>query len=224
MTRKLYSTFPRIRKALKTLRLLCFFVVAILMISLLFQFTIELPLNVSKSVDAVFVLGGSIQREILAAQLSKKNPSLKILISQGSADPCIVKIFKEEGGNLNKVWLEKCAESTFDNFFFSLPILKKWNVRKVKLITSASHLPRAKWLAAIMLGARGIAIDFEIVTERGVPGNQEFWLKTFLDLVRGIIWAMANQIIEPHCGKTINLTEVHLETWHNRSFSCERYI
>jgi uncharacterized SAM-binding protein YcdF (DUF218 family) len=224
MARERYSAFQKIRKVLKTLRLICFLVVAILIMSLLFEFTIELPLNVSKSVDAVFVLGGSIQREILAAQLSKKNPSLKILISQGSAAPCIVKIFEEEGGNLNKVWLENCAESTFENFFFSLPILKKWNVRKIKLITSASHLPRAKWLGRIMLGARGIAIDFEIVTERGVPGNHEFWFKTILDLVRAIIWAIVNQIIEPHCDKIINLTEVDLETWHEQNFSCERII
>jgi uncharacterized SAM-binding protein YcdF (DUF218 family) len=223
MRRKIYSALRSIRKTWQILRLLCFLVIAILMMGLLLNFTIAWSLNNSKSVDTLFVLGGSIQREILAAKLTKENSQLKTLISKGSDDPCIVKIFKEERVNPNKVWLEKCADSTFDNYFFSVPILKKWNVRKVKLITSASHLPRAKWLGQIMLGAHGIAIDFKIVTEEGIPGNQEFWFKTGLDLTRGIVWAMLSQIIEPHCHNTINLTEVKLETWHDRGFSCERY-
>lgn len=224
MAKKPYVPPRSLRKAWQILKLLCFCAAAILMMSLLFKFTIELPLNASKSADTIFVLGGSIQREILAAKLSKENSQFKILISQGSADPCILKIFTEEKSNLNKVWLEKCADSTFDNFFFGVPILKKWNVRKVKLITSASHFPRAKWLGKIMLGARGIAIDFEIVTEKGIPGNQESCFKTGLDVTRSILWAIVSQAIEPNCKNIINLAEVDLESWRDKDFSCERHI
>lgn len=46
--------------------------------------TLSLGLAVSQPVDAFFVLGGSIQREIYVAQLDQKYPEIPILISQGS--------------------------------------------------------------------------------------------------------------------------------------------
>jgi uncharacterized SAM-binding protein YcdF (DUF218 family) len=175
-------------------------------------------------VGALFVLGGSIQREILAANLATQNAQVPILISQGSRDPCIVKIFTKKQASLEKVWLEKCADSTFGNFFFGVPILKKWGIRKVRLITSASHLPRAKWLGQILFGARGIWVDFEIVTESGLPGNQESALKTGLDVARGLAWAFLSQAIEPTCQKIINLADVDLLIWQKRGYSCERQM
>jgi len=110
-------------------------------------------------VDADLVLGGSRDREIYVAQLVKQQPDIEILISQGSPDPCIVLIFERYGAPISRVWLEKCARSTFDNFYFSLAILQQWGVRKVQVITSPTHLPRAKWLGQIILGARGMWVD-----------------------------------------------------------------
>lgn len=70
-------------------------------------------------VDAYLVLGGSIPREIYVASIAKQYPDIPILISQGSPDPCIVLIFERDGAPMSRVWLEKCARSTFDNFYFS---------------------------------------------------------------------------------------------------------
>jgi uncharacterized SAM-binding protein YcdF (DUF218 family) len=173
-------------------------------------------------VDAFLVLGGSIQREIYAAQLVKQHPDTPVLISSGSDDPCILLIFQRSRSPIDSVWLERCAQSTFGNFYFALPILQRWNVRKVHLITSATHLPRAQWLAQIMLGSHDIWVNLETVSETGVPGNQENWLKTALDVVRAIVWAGISQVrTPPVCRDVMPLVDVNLERWQQRGFKCE---
>lgn len=188
--------------------------------------TNSLKLNAASSgpVDAFFVLGGSINREIHVARLAKKAPSVPILISQGSKDPCIWLIFQWMNAPKEKVWLEKCAKNTFGNFYFSLPILQKWQVRKIELITSPSHLPRAKWMAQIILGAHGIWVEPEIVKEDGIPGNREFWVKTSLDITRSLIWAIISQAIDPHCSNVTRLLDVDLQAWEDKGFRCENKI
>ncbi|WP_238393087.1 YdcF family protein [Myxacorys almedinensis] len=176
----------------------------------------------SSPVDAVLVLGGSIQREIAAAQLANGSPTTPILISQGSSDPCIRSVFQQAHAPVDQVWLEKCARSTFDNVCFSLPTLRSWKVHHVKLITSESHLPRAVWLAQIVLGAHRIWVEPAIVAEPGVPGNREFGWKTGLDVARSLVWAGMSQVYSPRCSNMVRLNEVDLTAWARQGFSCER--
>jgi uncharacterized SAM-binding protein YcdF (DUF218 family) len=172
-------------------------------------------------VEAFLVLGGSIRREIYAAELAKQQPHVPVLISQGSEDPCIWLIFQNLDVPLHQVWLEKCAESTFGNFFFSLPILQQWQVHKVKLVTSATHLPRALWLAHILLGAHGIWVEPDIAVEQGVPGNRESWGKTGLDVTRSLLWAVASYLYQPHCTDVKRLSAVNIAAAQRQGFDCE---
>ncbi|WP_051035303.1 hypothetical protein [Crinalium epipsammum] len=71
----------------------------------------------SRRVDAFFVLGGSIQREIYVAQLAQQYPEIPILISQGSEEPGVLRLFRREQALIEQVWLEKCDKFTFDNFY-----------------------------------------------------------------------------------------------------------
>ena len=174
-----------------------------------------------KPVDLFFVLGGSIRREIYVSQLAKEFPNTRILISTGSDDPCIFKLFERINAPIEQVWLEKCADSTFGNFFFSLPLLKQWNIHHVKLITSASHLPRAQWMGQILFGAHGIWMEVDVVKEIGRPGNQESPLKTVLDLIRTTMWAVASQGLDPSCQKIVALEKIDLTEWCREGFSCE---
>lgn len=173
------------------------------------------------SVDAYLVLGGSIQREIYVAELAKQHPEIPILISTGSEDPCIWLIFQRAKAPMEKVWLEDCARSTFDNFYFSTPILREWNAHKIRLITSGSHLPRAMWLAQILLGSHGFWVEPEIVPEQGVPGNQESWPKTGLDVARSLVWAIAGQFYQPECNGLRSLSSVDISHWRQEGFRCE---
>ena len=106
--------------------------------------------------DAYLVLGGSIRREMYMAQLASSfDTPTPILVSAGSVDPCIRLLFEQTGAPLNNVWLENCAESTFGNFVYSVPLLERWGARHVTLVTSGSHTRRALTLARILFGARG---------------------------------------------------------------------
>ncbi|MCT7955572.1 YdcF family protein [Laspinema palackyanum] len=173
------------------------------------------------SVDAILVLGGSIKREMYVTQFARQNPDIPIVISQGSASPCVQLIFDRDRAPNQNVWLERCAYSTFTNFTFSGELLKQWDVKKVKVITSETHLPRAKWLAQILLGAKGIAVEIETVEEEGIPGNKEFWLKTALDVTRSLIWAIIDQFSSPQCQQVERLSEINITQWQPDDYECE---
>ncbi|MBD2566817.1 YdcF family protein [Anabaena lutea] len=195
---------------------LCF-----ILISWLTFTTITLISASSQQVDALFVLGGSIRREIYVAQLAKQYPQTPILISHGSPEPCIWLIFQREAADLQHIWLENCANSTFENFCYGIPILRGWGVRKVKLITSGTHVFRAKLMAQIILSAHGIWVEPDVVKEKGIPGNHESWLKTFLDVIRSLLWAILSQIIQPQCSQITKLVDVDMQAWEQRGFQCE---
>ncbi len=209
------------KKRRKTLKLILLALVGVVLTSLAFNVFIRLPINSNHTVDGILVLGGSIRREIYAAQLAPQYPDIPIIVSQGSKPPCIKLIFQREQARMDKVWIEQCAYSTFDNFFFCVPLLQKHGVHKVKVITSQSHLPRAKWLSYIHLWAKGIAVEVDTPEETGVPGNHESDLKTFLDVTRSLMWAVASQIIQPPCFKVTPLEEVNLAQWYEEGFNCE---
>jgi uncharacterized SAM-binding protein YcdF (DUF218 family) len=193
-----------------------------IVLSLLINLFIRLPANSKKPVDAILVLGGSIRREIHAAQLAAEYPQIPILISQGSKEPCIKLLFERSSVRLSNVWVEKCAQSTFDNYFYSVPILRRWGVHRVRVVTSGSHARRAQYLAQIQLGSQGLAVEMDIVKEQGIPGNRESALKTALDVSRSLLWAIASQVIYPYCGDFSELTQVDLEEWQEKGFGCER--
>ena len=195
---------------------------SLLIVNILLNIFIKLPGNADLPSDAFLVLGGSVNREIYAAQLAKQYPQTPILISHGSNDPCILLIFQRIKAPINQVWLENCAESTFENFFFTLPILESWQVRKVTVITSQTHLPRAELLSYILLSSQGIWVDLDIAPETGIPGNNEFWAKTVLDVTRSVFWAVLSQGIKPSCSKIYPLEDVDLSAWEIKGFSCEK--
>jgi len=201
----------------KIFRILCLFFGCWLIAT-----TITLVSASSRPVDAVFVLGGSIRREIYVAQQAKQNPQIPILISSGSPDPCIWLIFQREAAQFQNVWLENCADSTFDNFYYGIPILRRWGVHKVKLISSPSHFPRAKWMAQILLGAHGIWVEPEVVQEKGRPANREYWWKTGFDITRSLLWAVLSQVSQPQCSNITKLTDVDMQAWQHQGFKCER--
>jgi uncharacterized SAM-binding protein YcdF (DUF218 family) len=186
------------------------------------QLRVELQTNAAQPVDTIFVLGGSINREIYAAKLAKNYPTIPILISQGSREPCILLVFLQENVSPARVWLEKCAKNTFENFVFSVPDLIDRQARRVKLITSQTHLPRAKWMAQVFFGIRGIAVEIDIAPELGVPGNNESKIKTLLDVSRSLMWSLFIRQQESSCQNIVNLQDINLSTWLQQEFYCER--
>jgi len=197
-------------------------VLGLLLAAWLLPLALRLQANARAPVDGLLVLGGSVRREIYLTERVKAYPEAKVLISNGSPPPCVWLIFERDRAPKDKVWLEGCARNTFGNFYFCAPILADWQVRRVKLITSETHLPRALWLAQIHLGARGIWVEPDIAPEIGVPANWEAWWKTVLDVSRSLLWAAVGQIwpAQP-CDRLLALADVDMEAWRQQGFKCE---
>ncbi|NER81356.1 MAG: YdcF family protein [Leptolyngbya sp. SIO1D8] len=181
----------------------------------------QLYRHAQQPADAILVLGGSIRREIFMAESVAQGNRLPVLISQGSQPPCIRILFDRVSAPLDNVWLENCADSTFDNYRYSLPVLKEWGTQHVQVVTSATHLPRAAWLAKIILGSHGMWVDMVTVEEQGVPGNVETPIKTALDVVRSLGWAVISQLYNPQCNSVFSLDTVDLAVWSEQGFQCE---
>lgn len=172
-----------------------------LIVTIAIALSSQLYRHAHQPTDAILVLGGSIQREIHGAELAKVLPDVPILISGGSDLPCISLIFERAQASLAPVYSDRCAQNTWGNFYHSTPILRSWQAKHVRLITSGSHLPRALWMARLHLGVHGIWVEPDIVRETGRPGNQEHALKTALDLVRtfgSALWSL-REAAQPHC-------------------------
>ena len=211
----------KIDKALSSLMWGGILIVSLLSFSLLANL-LQARQNLSQPVSAYLVLGGSIMREIHTAQLVRLQPDMPVIISTGSDEPCIFFIFEREQANMDNVWLEKCADSTLTNFVFSIPIMKQWGAKKVKVITTETHLPRAFFLSHILLNSQGLAVDLEAIPEQeGVSANVEKDWKTFLDITRSLGWALISQLISVPCDNLIKLTDINLSKWYERGFHCE---
>lgn len=175
----------------------------------------RLYLHAQQPTDAVLVLGGSIRREMSAAQLRKTLPDIPILISGGSPVPCLALLFERENASLNKVYSDRCPRGTWGNVYHSTPILRSWHSQHVRLITSPSHLPRALWMARIHLGIHGIWVESAPVVEQGHPGNKEYWWKTGLDLLRTLgsaLWSLF-EAPQAHCPLTSIPSSTDLAQW-----------
>ncbi|MEM9768787.1 MAG: YdcF family protein [Cyanobacteria bacterium P01_D01_bin.71] len=183
--------------------------------------TTQLYRHAQQPVDAMLVLGGSIRREIVVANAAAQDSSLPILISHGADPPCTRLVFERVAAPVDQVWLETCAESTFDNYRYSLPTLQQWRARHVVVVTSPTHLPRAAWLARILLGSHGIWVEMQLVEEIGVPANVENPVKTVLDVVRSLGWALFSQVYQSRCSTVFPLASVDLARWTKQGFNCE---
>lgn len=136
--------------------------------------------------SAIVVLGGGIRREQLAARLAQDHPEIRVIVSSGSGIPCLYKVFVEDARlPWERVTIDHKATDTLTNFTATLPYLKAAGDRKVWLVATDGHLPRAQILARIIWGSQGIVMDPMVL--KG-DGNQESGIKTVIDTTRALLW------------------------------------
>lgn len=173
---------------------------------------VSVVLNSQAKEDSILVLGGSVGREVYAAVLARQNPEHLTIVSGGEPPNCTRKIFANVGAPVDKVVLDRSARTTFENFTYSLPILKRYHAKKVGILTSEGHEQRAVWMARIFLWANGIAVDNKIMPgEFSQSGHNEEPFKTMLDVIRSIAWAPITNVFSPG-GDVVMLKDVSSDT------------
>ena len=202
----------------RRIRLLKIFqVLLVIILGLVFFRALTLLFAYAEPADTLLVLGGTPFRERYAAELVKQNPRLKVLISGGSADPCIWLMFKKAGAPMQNVWMEHRANNTLENFVYSTPILVHWGVKKVLLVTDQSQDSRALPMSGIILGAHGIATELALVPGSG--GEKSHYPLWSL-LAASLAWALVSEVWEVPGQNVTHLAEVDMKYWYHTGFYC----
>lgn len=136
--------------------------------------------------QAILTLGGGANREEFTARFAQFYPDIKIWISSGTYPRSARKIFQEAGIADERVNLDYQATDTVTNFTTLVSVFQQQRIQHIFVITSKLHMPRAKAIATVVLGSRGIA--FTPVT---VPSNAtelESNSRILRDIGRSFLW------------------------------------
>lgn len=139
--------------------------------------------------QAVLVLGGDPKREEAAAQLARFDPALEVWVSTGIPYEQSQQIFQSAGLSSSRVHWDYRATDTVTNFTTLVAALQRRQVRHVYLVTSDFHIPRAKAIATIVLGSRGI-IFTPVAVSPTSPRSPEPITQIIRDTGRAIFWLL----------------------------------
>ncbi len=192
-------------------------ILLLILVGLIIVRALQLFIAFRSPPSAYFVLGGTPIREIFAAEQARTHPDIKLLISGGSEDPCIWLIFDKLNCAKDNVWMEHCSHNTFENFYYSMPILEKWGVRRLLLITDQSQDERAMPMARIILGSHGIWADLLRVPN---CGGEKSKYPLALDVAVAAGWALISQFYQPQCSHISHLPDVNMKYWYRKGFYC----
>lgn len=139
----------------------------------------------SPNPQAILTLGGGGDREPYTAHFAKNYPNLQIWVSSGQPPQLARQIFRSVGVPDSRVNIDRRAVDTVTNFTSLVADLKSQNIDHIYLITSDFHMRRAKAIAFLVLGSRGIAF-----TPVAIPTNQpnETWTRVLRDFGRAFLW------------------------------------
>jgi uncharacterized SAM-binding protein YcdF (DUF218 family) len=139
----------------------------------------------SPTPQAILTLGGGGDREPFTAHFAKNYPDLQIWVSSGQPPDQARLIFRSVGIPDSQVHFDRRAVDTVTNFTSLVADLKSQNIHHLYLITSDFHIKRAKAIAFLVLGSRGIAF-----TAVPIPSSRpnESWSHILRDFGRAFLW------------------------------------
>lgn len=176
-------TFHRQRKGYRFYRLM----ICTLILLLLSFIPIRLAIAYlqSPTPQAILTLGGGGDREPFTAHFAKNYPDLQIWVSSGQTPDKARYIFRSVGVPDTRVHIDRRAVDTVTNFTTLVADLKSQNLHHVYLITSDFHMKRAKAIAFLVLGSRGITF-----TPVAIPSSKpsEPWSRVLRDFSRALVW------------------------------------
>ncbi|NET31571.1 MAG: YdcF family protein [Cyanothece sp. SIO1E1] len=137
--------------------------------------------------QAILTLGGGIDREIFTAEFAQAHPTLEIWVSSGADSERALSAFRDAGISAQRVHLDRRATDTVTNFTSLVADFKRLKIQHLYLITSDFHIPRAKAIATLVLGSRGIAFTPVSAPSKRLPESR--W-RILRDIIRSLVWIM----------------------------------
>lgn len=136
--------------------------------------------------QAILTLGGGANRQEFTALFAKFYPGIKIWVSSGLPPREARAIFQAEGITDDRFHLDYRAKDTVTNFTTLVEVFQQQRIQHIFLITSKFHLPRARAIATLVLGSRGIA--FTPVSVPSEASELEPIDIIIRDIVRSLFW------------------------------------
>lgn len=146
--------------------------------------------------QAILTLGAWTDREQAAAEIARWHPSLEVWISSGTPPEIARPIFQAAGISDNRLHLDYRAVDTVTNFTTIVPEFEHKRIQHIYLITSDFHMPRAKAIATIILGIKGIAftpISVPSDADQSKKAKKETISPIICDLGRSLLWIVSGR-------------------------------
>ena len=140
--------------------------------------------------QAIFVLGG-FERASSGGELWQKHPEMDVWLSDfQSYLPTQRRLLLEKGVPPEKMKLDGNATDTVTHFTTLVEKFNGQNLKHLYMVTSKFHIERARVIASIVLGSRGIVITpYPVNDEKSSKWySEEHWSKSFRDCLRSILW------------------------------------
>jgi uncharacterized SAM-binding protein YcdF (DUF218 family) len=138
--------------------------------------------------QAILTLGGGADREEFTASFAQFYPDLKIWVSSGTPSKRAREIFYAAGINKNRLHLDYQATDTVTNFTTLVDTFQKQQIQHLFLITSKFHMLRAKAIASVVLGSKGIAFTPVSVPSELIE-SESIW-RVIRDVIRSLVWVV----------------------------------
>ncbi|MBE8986211.1 YdcF family protein [Nostoc sp. LEGE 12450] len=138
--------------------------------------------------QAILTLGAWIDREQTAAEIARWYPALEVWVSSGTPPKIARPIFQAAGISDSRVHLDYRAVDTVTNFTTIVPEFEHEGIQHIYLITSDFHMPRAKAIATMILGIKGIAFTPISVLSDPDQSKKESIYLIIRDLGRSLLW------------------------------------
>ena len=140
------------------------------------------------NVDVVLILGGLQERRAIVGSHLGLKEDVPVIFSGGVFHECFntteaehyKKIAMEQGVDSKKIYLENDSTNTYENFLYSLSIVKKLinkDVINIAVVTNSIHLPRAILLADEIIKKNNYNMKLNPYPSDGIKNNKENWMK-----------------------------------------------
>jgi uncharacterized SAM-binding protein YcdF (DUF218 family) len=171
-------------------RLLTFIGIILIILISIIPLRLAITSHITPRPQVIFTLGGGSVREEFTAEIAKYYPDLDVWISSGVEKQESQRTFQQAGIAENRIHRDYSATDTVTNFTSLIDKFQQRNIHHVFLVTSDFHMPRAKAIATLVLGSRGITF-----TPLPVPSNKpkESTTRIIRDSVRSILWIFSGR-------------------------------
>lgn len=153
---------------------------------------LAIALHHAPTPQAILVLGGEQTRMKSAAQFWHSHSNLEIWVSDYYRNFAINSgTFHKLGVPEERLHYDFCATDTVTNFTCTVSDFLERKFYHLYLLTSDYHITRAKAIATIVLGSRGI-----FVTPVPVPSEyyqKESFLRVLRDCLRSLLWIVTGR-------------------------------